>query len=391
MGSLLYLQSGGPTAVINSSLNGVIRRCRDRGIEVFGAFHGIEGLISNDLVRLTDLPYNRLCLLRQTPGMALGTSRKRIEGDFPFWKEVEQTLIDIDCDYLLINGGNDSMDTAEKLHEHFASWGLKVVGIPKTIDNDLLGTDFCPGYPSACRYVMNAFASIKLDGASYTKGKVNLVEIQGREAGWVAASAGLLKGNLAPDILLLPEFPFDLEGFLAQIQKIYQEKGTVFVALSEGIEVPHDTLSGVDSFGHPDNEGVANALGSIVRKTLHLPVRASVLGTVCRSNPYTISKVDSDQAQWLGEAAVDEALAGHAGIMVGLRRSREKNLHFSLETYPLHECANRERLFPKEWVKDGFPTKEFAAYLLPLLRGDLPVKTDINGVFLACDIEKARR
>lgn len=391
MGSLLYLQSGGPTAVINSSLNGVIRRCRDRGIEVYGAFHGIEGLISNDLVRLTDLPYNRLCLLRQTPGMALGASRKRIDSDFPFWKEVEQTLIDIDCDYLLVNGGNDSMDTAQKLHEHFASWGLKVVGIPKTIDNDLFGTDFCPGYPSACRYVMNAFASIKIDGSSYRKGKVNLVEIQGREAGWVTASTGLLKGNAAPDLILLPEIPFDLEDFLSRISRIYAEKGKVFVALSEGIEVPHRVLCDVDSFGHPDNEGVAYALGAIVRERLHLPVRASVLGTACRSNPYTISKVDSDQAQWLGEVAVDEALAGRGGIMVGLRRSQEKNLHFALETHPLADCANHEHLFPAEWMKDGFPTKEFGAYLLPLLRGDIPVKTDINGVFLSCNIGKEQK
>lgn len=386
MGSLLYFQSGGPTSVINSSLNGVIRRCKDRGIRVYGAIRGLEGLISHNVIELTSLPYNRLCLLRQTPGMALGTSRKRITPDFPYWREVEQTLIDLDVDYLLVNGGNDSMDTALRIHEHFDSWGLKVIGIPKTIDNDLYGTDFAPGYPSACRYVMNSVAAMVLDGRCYSKGKVNIIEIQGREAGWLAASASLIKGGAAPDLVLLPEMEFDIEDVLLRIKGIYDKKGYAFIAVSEGIEIPSSSFATPDEFGHLVNEGVCFALGTLVNERFHLPIRATALGTQCRGNPYTISKVDSDEAQWLGEAAVDEALRGVSGVMVGLRRSNEKQLHFALETTPLRQAANYERLFPKEWIDGLSIRKEFASYLLPLLRGDIDVKTDKDGLFLFTEL-----
>ena len=386
MGSLLIFQSGGPTSVINSTLNGVIRRCKDRGIAVYGALYGIEGLIRHEVVDLTSLPYNRLCLLRQTPGTALGTSRKKITSDFPHWKEVEQTLIDLDVDYLLVNGGNDSMDTALRLHEHFVSWGLKVVGIPKTIDNDLLGTDFCPGYPSACRHVMNSVASIVLDGRSYSGGKVNLIEIQGREAGWLTAPASLIKGASAPDLVLLPEMKWEWEDLLNRIHDIYKEKGCAFIVLSEGVDFPHETFSGTDEFGHAMNEGVCFALASSLHERFSLPVRPIALSTLCRADPFLISKVDSDKAQWLGEAAVDAALSGECGIMVGLRRSGEKTLHFALEKTPLRIPADQERLFPQEWIQGYSITKEFGAYLLPLIKEGIEVKTDKEGLFLFTDL-----
>lgn len=335
MGSILYLQSGGPTTVINSSLNGVIRRAKDLGLKVYGALHGLDGLIRGEIVELTNIPYNKLVLLRQTPGMALGSTRHKITEDFSAWKQVEDTLIRYDVDYLLINGGNDTMNTGLRLHEHFASWGLKVVGIPKTIDNDLYGTDFCPGYPSACRAVMNTFASIVLDGIAYPKGKVNIVEIQGRSAGWLTASVGLLKAPCTPDILLLPESEFNEEAFLEKVDRIYRERGCVFIAMSEGLNLPRLGLGDVDSFGHVTQEGVGLHLGSIVKEKLGLSVRVSVLGTLCRSIPYAISKVDSDQAQWLGEAAVDQAFSGVSGVMLGLRRSEEKKPAFRLVPAPL--------------------------------------------------------
>lgn len=385
MGSVLYLQSGGPTTVINSSLNGVIRRARDLGLKVYGALHGIDGLIRDRVVELTDLPYNRLVLLRQTPGMALGSTRHKIDENFEHWKKIEDTLIKYDVDYLIINGGNDSMNTGMRLHEHFKDWGLKVVGVPKTIDNDLMGTDFCPGYPSACRAVMNTFACFALDALAYPRGKVNIVEIQGRNAGWLTASIGLLKAPCTPDILLLPESEFDEEKFLAKIKEIYDRRGCVLVAISEGLNLPALGLGEVDSFGHKAQEGVAFHLGAIVKERLGVPVRAQVFGTLCRAIPYTISKVDSDQAQWLGEAAVDQAYSGVSGVMLGLRRSEEKKLHFTLDMHPFCECADKERMFPLDWIgEDGLPNRKFANYLLPLLKGDMPLKLDAMGVFQYC-------
>ena len=383
MGSVIYMQSGGPTAVINSSLNGVIRRCRDKGIKVYGARNGLIGLIKHDLVDLSKLPYNRLVLLRQTPGMALGTSRERIHPDFSNWKEVEQTLIDVDCDYLLVNGGNDSMDTAFQLHKHFESWGLKVIGIPKTIDNDLYGTDFCPGFPSAARHVMNSFSAIKLDGMVYSKGKVNLVEIEGREAGWLTASVSLLKKEVAPDVIFMPEVSFDLDSFLNKVQEIYSKKGTCFIAISEGVNVPHQEFAAMDAFGHVSPEGAVYELAQIIKNRLGLPVRATVLGTLCRANPYCISKVDSDCAQFLGEASVDAALDGESGIMVGLQRSNEKKLHFSVNYVPLQDCAAKDNVFPKEWILEGGKiSQNFASYLSPLLEGQMPIKVDSLGNFI---------
>lgn len=383
MGSVIYLQAGGPTSVINSSLNGVIRRCRDRGVKVYGARNGLFGLINNNLVELTNLSYNRLVLLRQTPGMALGSSRQKIDETFSHWKEVEQTLISVDCDYLLVNGGNDSMDMAHQLHKHFASWGLKVIGIPKTIDNDLFGTDFCPGYPSAVRHVNNTFAAIKIDGSVYPKGKVNLVEIEGREAGWLTAGTALLKKEATPDGIYLPEVHFDIETFLKKAQEIYEKKGSCFFAISEGVDVPHQEFGTADSFGHVSPEGAVYELAGIIKKRLGLPVRASVLGTPCRADPYCISKVDSDCAQFLGEAAVDAAIAGKNGVMVGLERSNEKKLHFTVRYQPLQDCGAKDHLFPHEWIRDdGTISPEFSAYLSPLLNGTVAAKTDSFGNFL---------
>ena len=316
--NVLYFQSGGPTAVINSSLYGVLKAAKEMDScigEVYGAFNGIEGIINDDLIPFSSVGEDVISLLPQTPGVVLGSSRFKLdEKDEQIWEKIEKTLQKYDISIVLPNGGNDSMDTCAKLSKRFSDKGIRVIGIPKTIDNDLVCTDHCPGFASAAKHVINQVKLISIDAHSYTKGKVVIIEVMGREAGWLAASADLLPAPFHPDLIYLPEAEFSEEEFLAQVESSYQRKGTCVAVVSEGIPVHHEVLALYDSFGHASPEGAALELGKLVNKRLGLGVRTVILSTPVRANPFLISKVDSEEAIELGRSAllaIDDGLGTH--------------------------------------------------------------------------------
>ncbi len=387
--NVCYFQSGGPTAVINSSLYGVLKEAKKKGVHVFGSHNGIEGLIKDDLIDLSCLDEKDIELLPQTPGVLLGSSRKKLNDDVTIWDSILKTLQKHDISAVLPNGGNDSMDTCAKLGEHFSKSGISVVGIPKTIDNDLALTDHCPGFASAARHVMNQVKLISIDAHSYGKGKVVLIEVMGREAGWLAASSDLLEAPFHPDLIHLPESDFSEETFLKEVEEAYKRKGTCVAVLSEGIPVHHDTLAFYDSFGHVSQEGVALELGKLINKRLGIGVRTVILSTPVRANPYLVSKQDSLEASELGAAALDAALDGQSGVMMAIKRLSNEPYSYEIIPVPAKDVANKNRLFPKEWIlSTSSLSPEFHAYLKPLLRGSIDVKTDEEGLFLSASLQK---
>ncbi len=387
--NVCYFQSGGPTSVINSSLYGVLKEAKRKGVRVYGSLNGVEGLIYDNLIDLSALPESEIELLPQTPGVMLGSSRKKLGEDPSIWDSILKTLQKHNISCLLPNGGNDSMDTCAKLGEHFSSKGIAVVGIPKTIDNDLALTDHCPGFASACRHIMNQVKLISIDAHSYAKGKVVLIEVMGREAGWLAASSDLLPAPYHPDLILLPEAPFSEETFLEEVEKAYKRKGTCVAVLSEGIPVHHDVLAFYDSFGHVSQEGVTLELGKMINKKLGIGVRTVVLSTPVRANPYLVSKQDSLEASELGAAALSTALEGKSGVMMAIKRLSDDPYIYEIVAVPAKDVANKNRLFPSEWILSTSSfSPEFHAYLRPLLKGSIDVKTDEEGVFLAASLAK---
>ncbi len=389
----VYFQSGGPTAVINSSLYGVLKGAKEKEDsigEVYGSFNGIEGLIDDDLIPLSSLDEETVSLLPQTPGVVLGSSRFKLdENNEEIWDKIEKTLQKHDISIILPNGGNDSMDTCDKLSKRFSSKGIRVIGIPKTIDNDLICTDHCPGFASAAKHVINQVKLISIDAHSYTKGKVVIIEVMGREAGWLAASADLLPAPFHPDLIYLPEAEFSEEEFLKEVESSYERKGTCVAVVSEGIPVHHEVLALYDSFGHASPEGAALELGKLVNKRLGLGVRTVILSTPVRANPFLISKQDSEEAIELGKSALFAALNGSTGSMMAIRRISSKPYAYKVEEVPVSNIANQNRLFPKEWILSPFAlSKEFHDYLKPLVQGGIDVKLDEDGSFLAAEIKR---
>lgn len=390
--NVLYFQSGGPTAVINSSLYGVLRAAKENGScigEVYGAFNGIEGVINDDLIPFSSVGEDVISLLPQTPGVVLGSTRFKLnEKDEETWKKIEKTLQKHNISIILPNGGNDSMDTCDKLSKRFSNKGIRVVGIPKTIDNDLVCTDHCPGFASAAKHVINQVKLISIDAHSYTKGKVVIIEVMGREAGWLAASADLLPAPFHPDLIYLPEADFSEEEFLAQVESAYQSKGTCVAVVSEGIPVHHEVLALYDSFGHASPEGAALELGKLVNKRLGLGVRTVILSTPVRANPFLISKVDSDEAIELGKSALIAALNGSSGSMMALERISSNPYACYVKEVPVAQIANQNRLFPKEWILSPFAlSNEFHDYLSPLVQGNIDVKMGEDGSFLTARLK----
>lgn len=389
----VYFQSGGPTAVINSSLYGVLMGAKEKESsigEIYGSFNGIEGLINDDLIPLSSLDQETVSLLPQTPGVVLGSSRFKLDENNPdIWDKIEKTLQKHDISIILPNGGNDSMDTCDKLSKHFSSKGIRVVGIPKTIDNDLVCTDHCPGFASAAKHVINQVKLISIDAHSYKKGKVVIIEVMGREAGWLAASADLLPSPYHPDLIYLPEAEFSEEEFLKEVEAAYKKKGTCVAVVSEGIPVHHEVLSLYDSFGHASPEGAALELGKLVNKRLGLGVRTVILSTPVRANPFLISEKDSEEAIKLGKSALFSALKGSTGSMMALRRVSSDPYSCQIEEVPVSQIANQNRLFPKEWILSSSSlSKEFHEYLAPLVQGAIKVKLDKDGSFLAAQIKR---
>ncbi len=377
--NLLVAHGGGPTAVINSSLQGVIERARelDRHGKIYAARFGLEGILRNDLADLTDVPASAVNRLRGTPSSAIGSRRRRLEkADLPALLECLQQH-QIDC--FLYNGGNDSMDTCEKI-AHYAAQAkisLKIIGIPKTMDNDLAITDHCPGYGSAARYAALTAAEMAAE-ASALPIHVVILELMGRNAGWVTAASTLAAGRAACEILAyLPEQPVNEKRMLLEIERAFAKGRGLLVAVSEGLRRPDGTLladTGIrDGFGHIMPGGTGQYLASRVLEQLGLKARAEKPGLAGRCSMGCISAADQEEAYTVGAYAVEAALQGETGGMVAIAAHRHPTYRYRMFLTPFHTVANQEKLFPLEWIEEhGHISAEFFDYVAPLLGGALP-------------------
>ncbi len=386
-GNLVYVQSGGPTSVINSSLYGAILEAKKHPeIEhVFGSLNGVEGLIEDTLIDMYAEDETELSYLKQTPGTILGSARRKLPEDLddPVYDKIFATLHKHNIKAVLFNGGNDSMDTTNKISRVAAKRGedILTIGIPKTIDNDLANTDHSVGFPSAARMVMNQTLALSIDSCCFKKGKVYLVEIMGRDAGWLTAAAGLVPAPYTPDAFILPEMKQDVPTLLEIIRKAYEEKGHAVIAMSEGVQFDVGVDVEVDSFGHICLDGAAHGLAKLIKKELRLPVREVIYSTLARANPVYISKVDSEEAMGVGGFGVKAVTEGKTGYMVAIKRDSTVPYASHFELHPVSEIANAVSLIPQDWLEGYTKISEpLKAYILSLINAGIEIKYDENGL-----------
>lgn len=399
-GNVIVGQSGGPTAAINSSLAGVYCTARERGAKkVYGMLHGIQGLMEGKYVDLSDFIRSDLDveLLRRTPAAFLGSCRYKlpeIHENQEVYEKIFDILEELDIECFIYIGGNDSMDTIKKLYDYSMVTGrghTNFLGVPKTIDNDLALTDHTPGYGSAAKYIGTSVKEIIRDGHSlrYEHGLVTIVEIMGRNAGWLTGAAALAKGEdcEGPDLIYLPELVFDVDKFVAKVRKLLEKKYSVVVAVSEGIKTADEkyvcelgsNVDFVDAFGHKQLTGTANYLALLIAGEIGCKTRAVELSTLQRAASHSASRVDILEASQVGGAAVKAGDEGDSGKMVVMLRLSDDPYQCTTEVKDVHKIANDERLVPREWVnKEGtYVTDEFITYVRPLIQGDVsPVMVD---------------
>ncbi len=392
-GACIIGQSGGPTSVINSSAYGAIKTALESSeiTNVFGALNGIKGILDDNLIDMSKEEPKELELLKFTPSSALGSCRYKLSDpsvDDTDYKRILEVFKKYDVRYFFYNGGNDSMDTCNKISKYLLKNGYecRVMGIPKTIDNDLFGTDHCPGYGSAAKYIATSMMEIYHDARVYDIGTIGIVEIMGRNAGWLTAAAALAsaKGN-GPELIYLPEIDFDIEEFKASVRDIYNKTGKCIVAVSEGVRDKSGKLiseyasadKAKDSFGHVQLGGLASYLADVIAKDTGAKVRAVELSLLQRCAAHCASKTDIEESFASGMAAVREAIAGKTDKMVGFEREYidgEYICHIKL--LDLADVANTEKKVPREWINSAGNGIEqaFIDYALPLIQGetDLP-------------------
>jgi 6-phosphofructokinase len=387
-GTLLYAQSGGVTAVINATASAVIQAARARKVKVLAARNGILGALREDLVDTSKESAAAIRALAHTPGGAFGSCRyklKSLEQDGAKYQRLLDVLDAHDVRWFLYNGGNDSADTALKLSRMAAATGypLTCIGVPKTVDNDLVVTDTCPGFGSAAKYTAVSIAEAALDVAAMadTSTKVFVYEVMGRHAGWLAAAGGLAAQgpDEAPQVILFPEIAYDEAAFLARVQAVVKRVGWCVVVVSEGLRHPDgrfvaDAGGGTDAFGHSQLGGVGPLLAATVKDKLGLKVHWTVPDYLQRSARHIASKTDLAQAQAVGAKAVEYALKGMNGVMPVIVRTSDAPYRWKIEPAPLESIANAEKKMPKNFIdKSGYGiTAACRRYLQPLVRGEAP-------------------
>ena len=432
--TILVGQSGGPTAAINASLAGVVRAAHAQGLRVLGMRNGIQGFLEGDVVDLVEAlgltasetgssnqaPTNpgekNLQLLRKTPSSWLGSCRFKLpelEAELevnstvrssresaaisPIYQQIDAQLKKYQVDAVLYIGGNDSMDTTDKLSRYFAQIEshVRVVGVPKTIDNDLEGTDHTPGFGSAARFVASVTAELIRDGGVYNSKNVTFIEAMGRDAGWLTAAGALAQDicGTAPDFVLLPEIPLDEHTLLSAIEQRLREKNNVIVVVSEGVHHADGSFLfdaksvSIDTFGHlAAQSGTAQYLSQLAKEQLDVKSRGIELNTLQRCASHAASKVDLDEAEALGAAGVEAVLQDKTGVMVGVHRTSDAPYTTEIRTTPVADVANKVKLVPREMIsKDGFNVTDSAlTYLRPLVAGiEEPISTGGLPRFLA--------
>lgn len=398
-GNVIVGQSGGPTAAINSSLAGVYRTARDRGAgKVYGMLHGIQGLLQERYIDLSEYIKSDLDaeLLKRTPAAFLGSCRYKlpeIHEDRAVYDKIFEILNKLDIEAFIYIGGNDSMDTIKKLSDYAILTGFptRFVGCPKTIDNDLALTDHTPGYGSAAKYIGTSVKEIIRDSfcLEYDKGLVSIVEIMGRNAGWLTGAAALAQGEdcNGPDLIYLPELPFDVEKFGEKVKELLEKRSSVVVAVSEGIRLPDgryvcelgQSIDFVDAFGHKQLSGTANYLASYIAGEIGCKTRAIELSTLQRAASHCSSRVDILEAYQVGGAAVKAADEGDSGKMVVLQRFSDDPYQAGTEVKDVHKIANDEKVVPRGWINQegDYITDDFISYVRPLIQGDVsPIVVD---------------
>ena len=396
VGACIVGQSGGPTAVINASVQGVVETAMrsDCITRVLGAAYGIKGVLDDKLYDMGKEDPTELALLKHTPSSALGSCRYKLadpEKDDTDYKRILEIFKKYDVRYFFYNGGNDSMDTCNKISKYLQKVGYecRVIGVPKTIDNDLNGTDHCPGYASAAKYIATSMAEVWLDAHVYNTGMVTIVEIMGRHAGWLTAASELASlSGCGPDLNYMPETDFDLSDFLDDVGRIYRNTGSCVVAVSEGVHLADGTfvsegkISATDGFGHAQLGGLASKLAEAAKLETGAKVRGIELSLLQRCAAHCASTTDIEEAWEAGAAAVEAAVAGMTDKMVVFKCDREEGAYTCVTALePLEKAANVEKTIPREWINAAGNGVEppFLDYVLPLIQGDPDVPKE-NGM-----------
>ncbi len=400
-GNIVVGQSGGPTAVINSSLAGVYTKAKELGVKkIYGMHHGIQGFLNEDLIDLSKYleDDSDIELLKRTPSSFLGTCRYKlpqIEGNEQVYDKVFEVMEKYNIECLFYIGGNDSMDTIKMLSDYAAMKGKpqKFMGVPKTIDNDLPITDHCPGFGSAAKYIATSLKEIIRDNASFgaEKPTVCIVEIMGRNAGWLTAASALAKDDdcEGPDLIYLPESVFDMSDFIKRVKALTEQKSSVVIAVSEGARIADGRFvcelgvgsDYVDAFGHKQLSGCAQYLANQVASELGLKSRYIEMSTMQRAATHLASLTDINEAFNVGYLAVDAAQQGKTGMMVTIDVVEREPYQVRYSTYDIHAIANVEKPVPQGWITDNGTNigDGFVEYARPLILGELTPMM-VNGV-----------
>ena len=382
-GNMLIAQSGGPTAAINASLAGAVKQAMEcpEIEQIYGAKNGVEGILRENIIDLRTLLRSEedFARLRATPAMALGSCRKRLaEQPDREYDALREILLRRNIRYFFYIGGNDSMDAVKKLSAYFKSLGdeIRVIGIPKTIDNDMACTDHTPGFGSAARYIATSMAEIACDSAIYTPDSITLVEIMGRNAGWLTAAAALARrpGCTAPQLICMPEVPFEEEKFLRRVREVQAQENHVIVAVSEGIRYADGTYvaaqSKLDAFGHRQLSGAAHSLGRLLLEKIGCKVRPIELNVLQRAAAHLSSETDLDEAGRIGAEAVSLGVAGKTGVMATFERLSNEPYLLRYGYVEIGKVANVEKTVPVDWIDpermDIRP--QLIEYLSPLIQ-----------------------
>lgn len=393
-------QSGGPTAVINSSLVGVYQTAKERGCEhVYGMLHGIEGLLKG---KYTDLSLQikdglAIELLKRTPSAFLGSCRYRLPEPVvgnPIYEQLFDLFETLEIGYCFYIGGNDSMDTIKKLADYgrMVESDIAFIGVPKTIDNDLAVTDHTPGFGSAAKFIGTVTKEIIRDAQVYDVPNVTIIEIMGRNAGWLTAASSLARCEdcTGPDLIYLPEVTFNQEKFLADIKNLLHRKNAIVIAVSEGLclesgeyvcELGMTAPRSKDAFGHTALTGTARYLSQLVAERFACKTRAVELSTLQRCASHMVSRVDITEAFQVGGAAVKAAFEGENGKMIILKRVSDQPYMCITDVYDVHEIANIEKKVPREWINDegNGVLEPLAHYMRPLIQAEL-TPTMVDGL-----------
>ncbi|MEE1049478.1 MAG: 6-phosphofructokinase [Clostridia bacterium] len=390
MGNMIIGQSGGPTAVINASLAGAYSYAKEAGIsKVYGMLGGIQGLIEEKYINLDDFlkTPEDISILRQTPSAALGSCRFKLPPvtETELYEKIFAILKKLDIAYFIYIGGNDSMDTIDKLSQYASLTGsdIRFMGVPKTIDNDLPITDHTPGYGSAAKYISTAVKEIIGDSGVYYLKSITVIEIMGRNAGWLAATAALSKGDdcCGPDMIYLPEYSFDIEECEKKISELFKKKNAIIIAVSEALKDKDGNLIGEggsvyaeeDAFGHKIMSGVGQFLAQHLGKKFGVKARGIEINTLQRCAAHYMSAQDNDEAFAVGAKSAKAAISGETGKITVIIRTNNNPYSYEIKTADIGDIANIEKKLPLEWIDidNAYIRQEFIDYCLPLIQGEI--------------------